>query len=80
MKRAVKWSKPSGDEWQPTYYSKCGRFVIKRRRFASGRNGCFNNIGYTLVADGHAQTQVSDTLRDAKDEAEMINNPSWEPE
>jgi hypothetical protein len=79
MQRTIKWNRAckqiNGDS---LYLSKCGRFRIRQVRFASGR-GFFNTIAYKLIsADGAAEVEA-DTLANAKDEAEYLNNPDWEP-
>lgn len=78
MKRLIAWGLPSGDDWRLVYTSKCGRYTIQRRRYASARNGCFATVAYVLTLPG-GETKTTDTLRDAKDEAETHNDPNWEP-
>jgi hypothetical protein len=80
MERKVAWSRPAEEGTKLVYRSKCGRYTITRRYFASYRNGCFNNVGYVYATTANPQkTQICDSLRDAKDEAEMANDPNWEP-
>jgi hypothetical protein len=83
MERKVLWSKPTTGKRadEPIYTSKCGRYQIQKDHMASlsGRNGHFGVVVYrlTILATG-AKTE-HDTLRDAKDEADMDNDPNWEP-
>jgi len=81
MERKVRWSRPVIEKRtdEPVYTSKCGRYRIQKDHKASGRNGYFNTVVYgtTIVATG--KTIWTDTLRDAKDEAEYDNDPNWEP-
>lgn len=87
-KHLVKWNKPvviligknqlieSGDI---KYVSKCGRFEIRRRHFASGRNGSFNAIGYTFTVVATGKFETVDTLGEAKTLANWEIDPNWEP-
>ncbi len=61
------------------YVSKCGRFEIRRRRFASGRNGSFNKIGYTFTVLATGKWETVDTLSEAKTLANWEVDPNWEP-
>jgi hypothetical protein len=81
MERKVAWNRPTGEsDWKLTYTSKCGRYQIVKRHFASYRNGCFNNVGYVFSTTANpSKTSICETLRDAKDEAEMANDENWEP-
>lgn len=79
MPRAVFWKKPTGDRRRLTYVSKCGRYTIVKRHFASARNGHFATVGYTFTVVATGKSEKVDTLRDAKDLAEFDNNPNWEP-
>ena len=78
MDRKVSWGRPTGDEWERSYASKCGRYTIRRRRFSSARNGHFASIGYVVTLPS-GKTATHDLLVDAKDEAEFDNDPNWEP-
>ena len=81
MERKVLWSRPVTErrEDEPVYTSKCGRYRIEKKHYASARNGHFANVAYktTILASG--LFSVTDSLRDAKDEAEYDNDPNWEP-
>ena len=79
MERKVLWSKPTGDDWNRVYTSKCGRYRIAKKHYASGRNGYFNTVVYKLIIVATDDPSNHDSLRDAKDEAEMNNDPNWEP-
>ena len=79
MPRAVAWSRPTGNDHKRTYLSKCGRYSIVKRHFASARNGFFATVGYTFTVVATGKGETVDTLRDAKDLAEFDNNPNWEP-
>jgi hypothetical protein len=48
---------------------------------ASGRNGYFNARTYeALRADGSRIGNLCDSLVEALDECEYVNDPNWEPE
>ena len=79
MKRAVAWKRPEGDEWKRIYTSKCGRYTIRRKHYASGRNGHFATIRYIFADAVTGKHSTHDRLIYAKDEAEYANDPQWEP-
>jgi len=78
MDRKISWNKPTGDAWKRTYTSKCGRYTIVKRRYAGARNGTWTVVGYVVTVAGK-DLETCDKLVDAKDVAEMHNDPNWEP-
>lgn len=82
MKRNVRWSVPKTDGLgRVSYASKCGRYRIEKKQYASGRNGYFNTVAYKtfLIATGK-ELGENDKLVTAKDEADYHNDPNWEPD
>lgn len=81
MKRQVKWSPAVVDRLgRSVRISKCERFRVVTRSMASGRNGHFNARAYeALRADGSRIGALCDTLVEALDACEYVNDPNWEP-
>ena len=81
MERKVRWNRPVTDRLDKVNYtSKCGRYRIEKRMYASGRNGHFNTVVYkTYVVGTVVAIGDNDKLAEAKDEAEYHNDSNWEP-
>jgi hypothetical protein len=71
-KPPVAWGRPAKDlRGKLRYKSKCGRFEIEKRHFASGRSGYFN--------EATTKRKTVDTLAEAKMLANWEIDPNWEP-
>ena len=81
MERKVSWNKPVTDPLgRVSYTSKCGRYRIEKKQYASGRNGYFNTVAYkTYLVGQTVALGENDKLVTAKDEADYHNDPNWEP-
>lgn len=82
MGENLRWCRPVEDKTgKLVRLSKCGRYSIVKRHYASmgGRNGYFTDVGYVLTVASTGRSETFDSLRDAKDGAEMDNDPGWEP-
>jgi hypothetical protein len=81
MERKVFWNRPVTDALdRVSYTSKCGRYRIEKKQYASGRNGHFNTVAYKTYRVGQAVAiGENDTLVQAKDEAEYHHDRNWEP-
>lgn len=80
MKRHVTWSVRRNLRDQVVRSSKCGRFIVRTKRMASGRNGHWNARAYSAERiDGTRIGRLHDTLSDALDAVERENDPNWEP-
>lgn len=82
MKRQVKWLKPVANELgKVVRKSKCGRYQIVTKKYATMRKGSFTNVAYEAQrADGtRIGRDAHDKLSDALDEVEMDHDPNWEP-
>ena len=78
MKRAIKWT-GAGDSFKRIYKSNCGRFTITKR---SGGWSSDKRVFWILDSASFKiplSMRTWDTLRDAKDWAELEVNPDWEP-
>jgi hypothetical protein len=75
VRRAVAWVR-EGDAFARVYRSRCGRFTITRRY--GGVTGVFWVLESTAFKIP-ASSRTWDTLRDAKDWAELEVDPAWEP-
>ena len=73
----IKWNKPEGDREQ-TRTSKCGRYSIRKGKYAGSRNGCWvPSYSLTILkADGSVEYKFDDydRLGDAKDDAQEDAN------
>lgn len=61
------------------YRSKCGRFEIIKRHYASGRNGHFNLVRYEFknIATGKVIREIESLLA-AKTYANWVIDPNWD--
>lgn len=86
-KHLVKWNKPEreligksqvpGDEL--IYKSKDGKFVIRKRHYASIGSRAQNSFAYVLeTPEGKRLTSPIDTLDEAKLRADWEIDPNWE--
>jgi len=87
-KHLVQWGKPSpvlvgksqvaSDEL--LYRSKCGRFVIRKRHYASIGSRSQTSFAYVLEkVDGTRVSVPLDTLNEAKECANWEIDPNWQP-
>ena len=60
-----------------TYTSKCGRFSIEQKHYASSR-GCFNSVAYGVTDTQTGETWSEDTLAGAKLWAYQTVDPDYE--
>jgi hypothetical protein len=78
VRRAVAWVR-EGDAFARVYRSRCGRFAITKR---SGGWSSDKRVFWVLSSTQFeipSSMRTWDTLRDAKDWAELEVNPDWEP-
>lgn len=79
-KHLVAWPrKPVTEGRRVVYKSHCGKYEIEKRRFASGRNGYLNKIGYVFVSPTSGKRYTEDLLEDAKLHADYEIDSNFEP-
>ena len=87
-KHPVQWNKPEHERVGKSqvesdaliYRSKCGKFLIRKKHYASIGSRSQTSFAYVLFkADGTKLSAPLDTLGEAKMHANWEIDPNWQP-